>query len=160
MSSLGVNPYEKAWMIASGILLFFFLLALGVSALYGFRLPGDERHKELDPAAADSPFTNPGVVERSPGRFDAYLWAQIWSFTPNEIQVPAGSMVTFHIASRDVQHSLLIERTNVNVMVLPGQVTKIAARFDEAGEYRFVCAEYCGIAHHIMFGKVLVVPRS
>lgn len=160
MSSLRVDPYEKGWMVASGMLLFFFLLALGVSALYGFRLPGDERQAEPNPAAADSPFANPGVVQRAPGRFDAYLWAQVWNFTPNEIKVPAGSTVTFHIASRDVQHSLLIERTNVNVMVLPGHVTKITARFDEPGEYRFVCSEYCGIAHHIMFGKVVVGPRS
>jgi cytochrome c oxidase subunit 2 len=159
MSSLRVDPYEKGWMVASGVLLLFFLLALGVSALYGFRLPGDERLAEQNPTATDSPFAKPGVVERAPGRFDAYLWAQIWSFTPAEIKVPAGSTVTFHIASRNLQHSLLIERTNVNVMVLPGQVTKIAARFDEPGEYRFFCAEYCGIAHHIMFGKVIVGPR-
>jgi cytochrome c oxidase subunit II len=159
MSALRVDPYEKGWMVASGILLFFFLLALAVSALYGFRLPDDERHTERNPTAADSPFAKPGIVERTPGRFDAYLWAQIWSFAPNEIKVPAGSTVTFHIASRDVQHSLLIERTNVNVMILPGQVTKIAARFDEPGEYRFFCAEYCGIAHQIMFGKVVVGPR-
>jgi len=160
MTSLRVDPYEKGWMIVSGILLFFFLLAVGVSALYGFRLPGEERHAGPDPAAADSPFAKPGVVERAPGRYDAYLWAQIWSFAPNEVKVPAGSTVTFHIASRDVQHSLLIERTNVNVMVLPGQVTKITARFDEPGEHRFFCAEYCGIAHHVMFGKVVVEPRS
>jgi cytochrome c oxidase subunit 2 len=160
MNALRVDPYEKGWMVASGILLCFFLLALGVSALYGFRLPGDERHSGPNPDAADSPFANPGVVERAPGRFDAYLWAQIWSFAPSEIKVPAGSTVTFHIASRDVQHSLLIERTNVNVMVLPGQVTKITARFNEPGEYRFVCAEYCGIAHHTMFGKVVVGPHS
>ncbi|HEV8726218.1 MAG TPA: cytochrome c oxidase subunit II [Candidatus Binatia bacterium] len=160
MSAFRVDPYEKVWMLASGVLLFIFLLALGVSALYGFRLPGDEGHVEPNPASPNSPFAKPGIVERTPGRFDAYLWAQIWSFAPNEIKVPAGSTVTFHIASRDVQHSLLIERTNVNVMVLPGQVTKITARFDEPGEYRFFCAEYCGIAHHIMFGKVVVGPRS
>ena len=159
MREFRVDPYEKGWMIASGILLFLFLLALGVSALYGFRLPADERHLEPAPVSPNSPFANPGIVERAPGRFDAYLWAQIWSFAPNEIKVPAGSTVTFHIASRDVQHSLLIERTNVNVMILPGQVTKIAARFDEPGEYRFFCAEYCGIAHQIMFGKVVVGPR-
>ena len=160
MSALRVDPYEKGWMAASVILLFFFLLALGVSALYGFRLPTDAQQSERNPHAADSPFANPVLVERSPGRFDAYLWAQIWNFTPNEIKVPAGSTVTFHIASRDVQHSLLIERTNVNVMILPGQVTNITARFDEPGEYRFLCAEYCGIGHHLMFGAVVVNPRS
>lgn len=160
MSALKVDPYEKGWMAASAVLLFLFLAALGVSVLYGFRLPGDERAAAPGPTAADSPFAKPGAVERAPGRYDVYLWAQVWNFTPNEIRIPAGSTVTFYASSRDVQHGILIERTNVNLMILPGQVTKSTARFDEPGEYRFLCQEYCGIAHHVMFGKVVVEPRS
>ena len=104
--------------------------------------------------------TEPAVVQTGPGRYDVYMRAQIWSFAPNEIKVPAGSTVTFYITTPDVQHGFLIERTNVNLMVLPGQVSKTTARFDEPGEYRFFCHEYCGIAHHTMFGKVVVEPRS
>jgi cytochrome c oxidase subunit II len=102
----------------------------------------------------------PGVVQTGPGRYDVYMRAQIWSFVPNEIKVPAGSTVTFHITTPDLQHGLVIERTNINVMVLPGQVSKTTARFDKPGEYRFFCHEYCGLAHHTMFGKVIVQPRS
>jgi cytochrome c oxidase subunit 2 len=45
-------------------------------------------------------------------------------------------------------------------MLLPGQIARVTARFPQAGEYPFVCHEYCGIAHHIMAGKVIVEPRS
>jgi cytochrome c oxidase subunit 2 len=160
VSNLRIDAYEKGWMLASGILLLVFLLAVGASVFYGFRLPGHEARIEPGRVAADPPFAEPRVMESGPGRYDAYMRVQIWAFVPSEIKVPAGSSVTFYLTSPDVLHGLMIERTNVNVMVLPGQVSKISARFDEPGEYRFLCHEYCGIGHHLMFGKVVVTPRS
>jgi cytochrome c oxidase subunit 2 len=154
MNGFRVDPYEKVWMVASGIILILFLLAVGAGAFYGFSLPGHEKH--VDPSRTPEP----AVLQRGPGRYDVYMRAQIWAFVPNEIKIPAGSTVTFYVTSPDLQHGFLIERTNVNVMVLPGQVSKTTARFDEPGEYRFFCHEYCGLAHHIMFGKVVVEPRS
>jgi cytochrome c oxidase subunit 2 len=79
---------------------------------------------------------------------------------PSEISVPAGSTVSFHVTSPDLLHGLVLERTNINVTVLPGKTASVTARFDEPGEYRFFCHEYCGLAHHVMFGKVVVEPRS
>jgi cytochrome c oxidase subunit 2 len=62
--------------------------------------------------------------------------------------------------SRDVIHGLFLRHADVNVMLLPGQIARITARFPRAGEYPFLCHEYCGIAHHTMAGKVIVEPRS
>ena len=86
--------------------------------------------------------------------------AGIWFFTPNEIRVPEGAEVTFVATSRDVIHGLFLPHADVNVMLLPGQISRVTARFPKAGEYPFVCHEYCGIAHHTMAGKVIVEPRS
>jgi cytochrome c oxidase subunit 2 len=160
MNGLRIDPYEKWWMLASGILLSLFLLSVGASVFYGFVLPGHEARIAPGRVMSDAPFAEPRVIERGPGRYDAYVRVQIWAFVPNEIKMPAGSSVTFYLTSPDVQHGFMIERTNINVMVLPGQVSKITARFDEPGEYRFVCHEYCGVGHHLMFGKVIVAPRS
>ena len=160
MNSLRIDPYEKSWMLASGVLLFVFLLAVGASVFYGFRLPGHESPIDPSRVTVDPPFAKPAVIERAPGRYDAYVRVQIWAFVPSEIKIPAGSTVTFYLASPDVQHGFLIERTNINVMVIPGHVSKITARFDEPGEYRFLCHEYCGVGHHLMFGKVVVERRS
>jgi cytochrome c oxidase subunit 2 len=80
----------------------------------------------------------------------------MWSFTPREVRVPAGSTVTFEVASADVLHGLRIDRTNVNAMIVPGEVTRVTHTFDEPGEYLMVCHEYCGIAHQAMAGRVLV----
>jgi len=42
------------------------------------------------------------------------------------------------------------------VMLLPGQIARVTTRFDRPGEYPMFCHEYCGIAHHTMWGKVIV----
>jgi cytochrome c oxidase subunit 2 len=107
-----------------------------------------------------APFNQPGVVEIAPGRYEAHLVAGIWFFTPPEIRVPEGSEVTFVATSKDVIHGLLLRAANINAMLLPGQITRVTARFERAGTYPFLCHEYCGIAHHTMSGKVIVEPRS
>ncbi|HET6317225.1 MAG TPA: cytochrome C oxidase subunit II, partial [Chloroflexota bacterium] len=78
----------------------------------------------------------------------------------NEIRVPAGSTVTFVATSKDVVHGLFVPKANVNAMLLPGQVTRVTAYFDTPGEYPLICHEYCGIAHHTMWARVIVEPRS
>jgi cytochrome c oxidase subunit 2 len=108
--------------------------------------------------AQTAPFDAPGVKQTGPGRYEVVLTSQIWAFAPNEIRVPAGSTVTFIATSRDVVHGLLIPRARVNVMLLPGQVARVTTRFDRPGEYSMLCHEYCGIAHHTMWGKVIVEP--
>ena len=160
MNGLRVDPYERGWMIASGIILVLFLLAVGVSAFHGFTLPGREERLETSPGAGGARFPEPALVQTGPGRYDVYMRAQIWTFVPSEIKIPAGSTVTFHVTSADVLHGFLIERTNINLMALPGQVSKTTARFDTPGEYRFFCHEYCGLGHQIMWGKVIVEPRG
>jgi cytochrome c oxidase subunit II len=116
----------------------------------------------IDPAkVAEHPmFKEPGVVEIAPGRYEVRLTAQIWSYAPNEIRVPAGSTVHFWATSKDVIHGLLVPRHNINVMVLPGQIAHAVARFDTPGEYPIICHEYCGIAHHTMSGKIIVEERK
>ena len=46
--------------------------------------------------------------------------------------------------------------TNVNVMVVPGQVSKLTYTFDTVGEFPYLCHEYCGRGHATMFGVVNV----
>jgi cytochrome c oxidase subunit II len=71
--------------------------------------------------------------------------------------VPAGSRVHFAATSKDVVHGLFIPGVDVNVMLLPGQVAHLEARFDTPGEYPIICHEYC--AHHTMAGSIIVEPR-
>jgi cytochrome c oxidase subunit 2 len=122
-------------------------------------VPGDAGRVDVTRVAQTSPFDQPGVVMTGPDRYEVRMVAGIWSFNPGEIKIPVGTVVTFVVTSRDVVHGLFIHGANVNVMLLPGQVARVRARFDRPGEYPMICHEYCGIAHHTMWGKVIVEPR-
>jgi cytochrome c oxidase subunit 2 len=102
------------------------------------------------------PFDKPGVFPQGPDRLRVVMVARMWAFQPNEVRVPAGVTVAFDVASPDVIHGFHIDRTNVNAMVVPGEITHFEHTFEKPGEYRLVCHEYCGIAHQAMFGKVVV----
>jgi cytochrome c oxidase subunit 2 len=152
--------YELAWILPSIALPVGMLVALTVTAFgAGIHLPGVAGR--IDPRAVDQtpPFNAPGVVQVAPGRYEVRLTAQVWSFAPNEIRVPAGSLVHFTMTSKDVVHGFFIPAADVNVMLLPGQIAHVEARFDRPGTYPMICHEYCGIAHHVMAGTIIVEPR-
>jgi len=154
-----VEQYEKFWIILSLVALVIFLGAIGASVFAaGIHVPGMEGRVDPRTVAQTAPFDQPGVREIAPGRYEVYLLAQTWRFTPDEIHVPAGSVITFYATSRDVVHGLKIENTNVNVMLLPGQISKVTASFDKPGTYLFICHEYCGIGHQAMSGRLIVEP--
>ncbi len=152
-----VHTYERAFLGLGAVVLAACLGALFYGSLgLGIHLP--TRAGRIDPArvAATPPFDQPGVRQTGPNRYEAVVVAQIWSFTPAEIEVPAGGEVTFTMTSPDVIHGFYIERTRVNLMVIPGQVTRASYRFDRPGEYLLLCHEYCGVGHHTMQAKVVV----
>jgi cytochrome c oxidase subunit 2 len=152
--------YELAWILPSFAIPVGMLVALAVTAFgAGIHLPGDVARIDPTKVAQTPPFDNPGVVERAPGIYEVRMTAQIWSFAPGEIRVPAGSTVHFWATSKDVVHGLLVPHANVNVMLLPGQISHVETRFDRPGEYPIICHEYCGIAHHTMGGKIIVEAR-
>ena len=159
--STTVHLYELAWILPSIAIPVGMLAALAVTAFgAGIHLPTVEGRVSPTRVAQTAPFDTPGLRQTGPDRYEVVLTSQIWTFAPNEIRVPAGSTVTFVATSKDVVHGLLIAGVHVNVMLLPGQVSKVTARFDRPGEYAMVCHEYCGIAHHTMWGKIIVEPRS
>lgn len=149
--------YEDAFLAVSGAVLVAFLIALFLaSRMAGVHVPG--RDAEIDPnaIATTPPFDSPGLRETGPGHYEAVIVGRAWTFSPSEIRIPAGSTVTFRATSGDVVHGLVVDGTRVNLMLVPGQVTVQTQRFDEPGEHLIICHEYCGVAHHTMYGKVIV----
>jgi cytochrome c oxidase subunit 2 len=152
-----IERYETAFLMVGGITLVVFLAALAYTSIaMGVHLPG--RAGEVDPATVREipPFDEPGVRDLGGGRYEVVMLAQAWGFTPNEIRVPVGSEVTFIATSVDVLHGIHVDGTRVNIMLIPGQISRNTYRFNNAGEHLMVCHEYCGIGHHVMSGKVVV----
>ena len=159
-----IDSRERNFIIGTTILLLIFGTTVLVSSFaFGFQVPAPV--ERIDPRLVATPGNSPWgdpVEERfrelADNKYEVYILAQAWSFTPREVRVPVGSTVTFYLTSRDVQHAFRIDDTNINLMVLPGEVSKLTATFDEPGEYNFVCLEYCGLGHHTMFGQLIVEP--
>lgn len=152
-----VDLYERIFLGMTVAMLLAFLGALGASVLAaGIMVPGPAGQIDPNQLLTTPPFDQPGVKEIEAGRYEVVMVGMTWAFVPNEIRIPAGSTVTFKVASRDVLHGFNIEGTNANIMLVPGQIANTTVTFRKKGEFLIICHEYCGLGHHNMHGKVIV----
>ena len=156
-----VHTYEKAFLaVGAGVLVICGAALIYATVGMGIHLPG--RTAEIDPRQVFTtpPFDQVGVRQTGPNQYEAVIIAQAWVFLPPEIRVPAGAEVTFTATALDILHGLNVEGTRLNMMLIPGQVSRNTYRFREPGEYLMICHEYCGLGHHTMAGKVIVEPAA
>ena len=156
-----IHAYEKVWIGLTVLMLVVFATTIGIAAFAnGFQVPVPWASIDPNTLKTSGPFAEPGLHELAPGKYEAYILAQgsPWRYYPSEITIPVGATVTFYVTSADVQHGFRVKDTNINVMVLPGQVSKTTHTFDKPGEYPFICSEYCGVGHQNMFGTIIVTP--
>ncbi len=152
-----VHTYERAFMTLGGVLLVLCMAALVYATVaMGIHLPG--RAGEIEPGKVFTtpPFDNPGVHQTGPNQYDVVIIGQAWRFHPMEIRVPVGAELNFIATTFDVIHGFHIEGTRVNMMLIPGQISRLTYRFRKPGEYLIICHEYCGAGHHNMYGKIIV----
>lgn len=87
---------------------------------------------------------------------EAFLAARAFVFEP-VLQLKRGESVRIYLSSYDFQHGLSIQPLNVNFQVLPGYVYVVNLTPTETGEFGLICNEYCGLGHHAMTGRIVVV---
>ncbi len=158
---LEIDPYERNWMRLSILLLLVFFAAVSIAGFsLGFQVSSADQ--EVDPRTVldSAPWSEPGLREIGPNEYEAYVVAKTWAFEPNTLEVPVGSTVKIFVTSPDLQHGFKITDTNVNMQVVPGQVSTLEYTFDTVGEYPILCHEYCGRGHATMFGTMSVVAQS
>ncbi|MDE2448040.1 MAG: cytochrome c oxidase subunit II [Gammaproteobacteria bacterium] len=85
---------------------------------------------------------------------------QQYSFTPSCILVPTDTPVTFRATSEDVVHGFLIDRTNINLMLVPGYISSLGARFETPGERLMPCHEFCSVGHEGMWGRIKIIDKA
>jgi cytochrome c oxidase subunit 2 len=78
----------------------------------------------------------------------------------NEIRLPVGEEVEFLLDARDVIHSFWIPALGGKMDMIPGRQTRLRLVPTRVGEYRGVCAEYCGSSHAFMSFGVIVQERA
>lgn len=98
------------------------------------------------------------IVEPPPGS-DVYLLGRMWAWEPI-LKLRKGVEYTLHLSSTDLNHGFSLSPVNLNFQVVPGYDYGLRVVPTEAGDFRIVCNEFCGIGHHLMVGKVIVVDSA
>lgn len=91
-----------------------------------------------------------------PAGSDVYLVSRLWDWWP-VLELEKGQSYRIHMASLDWQHGFSLQPANINIQIVPDYEYVVTLTPDKAGEYSIICNEYCGIGHHLMIGKIIVV---
>lgn len=79
----------------------------------------------------------------------------------NEIRVPRGERIEIAVSSPDVIHSFWIPSLGGKMDMIPGRVNHLVLEPTQTGEFRGVCAEFCGTSHALMaFSVVVMEPED
>ncbi|THE12212.1 cytochrome C oxidase subunit II [Bacillus timonensis] len=148
---------EKIWLTISFGMIMAFMLVTGYQT-FALEMGPPSHMETIDPQKVDetAPFDKPGVYQIGENEYEVVMTLEVFAFNPGNIEVPAGSKVHFTMTSKDVVHGFEVAGTNLNAMVMPGQIQKITQTFDEPGEYLVLCNEYCGAGHQLMATTITV----
>ena len=97
------------------------------------------------------------IVAPPPGS-DIYLTAMAYQWYPI-LQLEKDKEYTLHLSALDVNHGFSLYPLNVNFQVIPGYDYGLRVTPTASGDFRIICNEFCGIGHHTMVGRMIVVDE-
>lgn len=109
------------------------------------------------------------VVTPPPGAVEVYVTAKQWMWkfaypdgrsTLEVLFVPAERPVRLVMTSRDVIHSFFVPAFRVKFDVVPGRYQIGWFEADRPGEWPLYCAEFCGLDHSHMRGRVVALSAE
>ena len=154
---------ERRWAAVAAMILVLLVVVVTFAALYHGAMP-QSRVETVDPRTlhlgGEFIESNLGSAIEPDGTVTVRFIGQQYSFTPSCIVMPTDTPVTFRATSADVVHGFLIDGTNINLMLVPGYVSSLGARFDTPGERLMPCHEFCSVGHEGMWGRVKIVEKG
>jgi cytochrome c oxidase subunit 2 len=154
---------ERRWAAVAAALMLLLTAMVVFAALQHATLPQaqlqtvDPRTLHLQGEFIES---NLGSAVEPDGSVIVRLVGQQFSFTPQCLLVPTDTPITFRGTSADVVHGFLIEGTTINLMLVPGYVSSLPARFETPGDRHMPCHEFCGLGHEGMWAGVKVIDKA
>ncbi len=115
-----------------------------------YRLPGEDGklgNTKIVNISDDNPF---GIIPEDPnGRDDVLIQS-------DAIHLENNKPVKILLRSVDVLHNWYVPQFRAKMDAVPGLVTYYWFEPTKVGEYEVLCAEYCGVGHYAMRGRVFV----
>lgn len=87
------------------------------------------------------------------------MTAQKFKFTPDEVHVKQGTLVTIDVKSIEGTHGFALPAFGIDELLEQGQPKTIRFYAGETGEYEFKCSHFCGSGHFGMRGRIVVEPK-
>jgi cytochrome c oxidase subunit 2 len=117
---------------------------------WSYRLPGKDGRLGTSATNLVSPENPLGLNPRDPNGQDDLV------IEGGEIHVPLGQPVKVLLRAVDVLHNFYVPEFRAKMDIVPGMVTYFWFTPTRTGTFDALCAELCGVGHHIMRGKVIV----
>ena len=158
----GADRAERRWATVAIVIVTLFVVMAAFAGVHQATLPqshvetADPRTLHLSGEFIES---NLGSALEPDGSVMVRGIGQQYSFTPPCILVPTDTPITFRMTSADVVHGFLITGTTINLMLVPGYISSLPARFSSPGERLMPCHEFCGVGHEGMWGRIKIISR-
>jgi cytochrome c oxidase subunit 2 len=98
-------------------------------------------------------------IAAPPPGADVYLVGLTYQWYP-VLRLEQGKEYMLHLSALDVNHGFSLYPLNVNFAVVPGFDYALRVTPTSSGDFRIICNEFCGIGHHTMVGRVIVVDSA
>jgi cytochrome c oxidase subunit II len=123
---------------------------MGQQWQWSFRLPGKDGRLGTTFTNLITPENSLGINPRDPNGQDDLV------VEGGEIHLPLGKPVKVLLRSIDVLHDFYVPEFRAKMDIIPDMVTYFWFTPTRTGTFDVLCAELCGVGHHIMRGKVVV----
>ena len=98
----------------------------------------------------------PGIDREKVPKQTIEMTAERFHFTPEELHVNVGTLVTLKITAIDGTHGFDFAAFAIDETLERDQTELIEFYASQKGEYEFKCSHFCGIGHLWMNGKVVI----
>lgn len=164
-----VSKDEKMWMVIALVLCIMLFVWMVMWHVYGKQNPSSltYRTSTAEFTKLSEAYTKRNMigvdngipVVRPQPNSDVLVMSEMWRWSPVLI-LQKDQSYKLHISSKYVVHGFSIQPVNMNFQVYPGYDYVLEFKPTEAGEYKVICNEFCGIGHHGMIGKIVVIEKE
>ena len=135
-----VNPPENAAEVE----------VLGKQWEWNYRLPGKDGKLGKTQIAFVNDDNLFGIDPKDPNGQDDIL------IEGDDLHLPLGKPVKALLRTNDVLHDFYVPQFRAKMDIVPGMVTYIWLTPSRTGTFDVMCAELCGVGHHVMRGIVVI----
>lgn len=88
---------------------------------------------------------------------EVQMTAKKYEFSPNTVEVNAGTKIIFKITALDREHGFEIANVKDScVKIKKGETATVEYVAEKPGTVEFKCCEFCGFGHGKMKGKIVI----